>query len=72
MTSFDYHRFLRDKWGDPDRLTKFLSTYGHEAPRATVNQWFRRKSIPSDYFAILLALLKLETGADVKVEDYLL
>jgi hypothetical protein len=71
MAAFNHQRFLREKWGDPDRLTAFLHAYGEtEVQRATVNQWFRRQSIPSDMFATLVALLKMEHG-DVNVEDYL-
>lgn len=71
MATFDHHRFLRDKWGDPDRLVKFLHGYGHrEIARATVNQWFRRRSVPAEHFATLLTLLKID-GGEVNVEDYL-
>ena len=67
---FDHFRFLRDKWGDPDRLVAFLSGYGHDTPRATVNQWFRRGSIPSKQFALLIELLKIDRG-DVDLRGYL-
>jgi hypothetical protein len=71
MAEFDHQRFLRDKWGDPDRLVAFLHAYNEKGyPRPTVNQWFRRRSIPSDAFALLLALLKVD-GQAVNVEDYL-
>ncbi len=71
MASFNYSRFLTDKWGDPDGLTRFLHSYGEkEIPRATVNQWFRRHSIPSSVFAVLVALLEIENGS-VNIEEYL-
>lgn len=71
MSGFDHDKFLRDKWGDPDRLVAFLHAYKEtKYPRPTVNQWFRRKSIPSDAFALLLALLKVD-GQEANVEDYL-
>lgn len=71
MAAFNHHRFLREKWGDPDRLTAFLHAYGEKkVQRATVNQWFRRQSIPSDMFAILVALLEIEHG-EAKVSEYL-
>jgi len=70
--SFDFRKFLEDKWGDPDALLAFLQSYGHnEIPRPTINQWFRRGSVPAEHFATLLGLLKLETGRDVPVEEYL-
>ena len=62
--SFDFSRFLIDKWGDPDKLLAFLQNYGHaDIPRPTINQWFRRGSVPSEHFALLLSLLK-ELKAD--------
>ena len=71
MADFNHGRFLREKWGDPDRLVAFLHAYGHkDVQRPTVNQWFRRKSVPSDTFALLVALLKVD-GQEANVEDYL-
>lgn len=70
--TFDYHKFLRDKWGDPDRLVAFLHQYGHtNIKRPTVNQWFRRRSIPAGEFATLMTLLEIETGAPVSTAEYL-
>ena len=68
---FDYHRFLIDKWGDPDKVVAFTSVYGHKIERATVNMWFRRRQIPSDHFAVLLGLLQIENGAPVSTAEYL-
>ena len=72
MAEFDYHQFLRDKWGDPDRLVAFLHAYGEtQYQRPTVNQWFRRRSIPADAFATLLTLIKIEHGVEgLNLEDY--
>jgi hypothetical protein len=69
---FDFSRFLTDKWGDPDKLLAFLQSYGHnDIPRPTINQWFRRGSVPAEHFATLLTLLKLDSGKDAPLEDYL-
>jgi hypothetical protein len=69
---FDFSKFLADKWGGPDALLAFLHAYGHdEFPRPTINQWFRRGSVPAETFALLLGLLKLDTGRDAPVEEYL-
>ena len=70
--TFDFSRFLTDKWGDPDKLLTFLHNYGHaDIPRPTINQWFRRGSVPAEHFATLVSLLKIETGKDVPIEEYL-
>jgi len=70
--TFDFSKFLIDHWGDPDKLLLFLQNYGHSnIPRPTINQWFRRGSIPAEHFALLLGLLKVETGKDARVEEYL-
>jgi hypothetical protein len=71
LSNFDFSRFLRERWGEPDKLVAFLRSYGRDIKRPTVNQWFRRNSIPSEEFAMLLSLLKIETGRDVAVEEYL-
>lgn len=72
MAEFDYHQFLRDKWGDPDRLVAFLHAYGEtQYQRPTVNQWFRRRSIPAEAFAKLQALLETDTGSPVSMVGYL-
>ena len=69
---FDYHKFLVDTWGEPERLVTFLHAYGRvNANYHTVNQWFRRKSVPSNWFAVLLALLEIETGKPVSLVAYL-
>lgn len=70
--SFDFKRFLEDRWGDPDKLVAFLHAYGHaDIKRAAVNQWFRRELVPTEKFALLLSLLRTETGGNVAVEDYM-
>ena len=72
MRSFNYERFLRDKWHDPEGLLRFLHAYGHRDLRLpTVAQWFRRKSIPSEWFATLMTLLETEHGAPVSLAEYL-
>lgn len=71
-STIDFPKFLAERWGDPDKLLAFLHAYGHsDVQRPTVNQWFRRGSIPADRFGTLLGLIKLETGKDVPMENYL-
>ena len=69
--NFDHRRFLVDKWGDPDRLAAWLKGYGEVVERATVNQWFRRGSVPSKWLSILTALLEVEAGKPVSTAEYI-
>ena len=72
MADFDYHRFLTDKWGDPERLLRYLHSYGYkDAKLPAVTAWFRRRSIPSEWFAVLTTLLEIEHGAPVSTAEYL-
>lgn len=65
--------FLVDRWGDPDKLLSFLHAYGYKEMRhATVNQWFRRGRVPSDWQATLFGLIEMETGATPSLRKYLI
>lgn len=70
---FDATAFLVDRWGDPDKLLAFLHAYGHKSiVRPTINMWFRRGRLPTEWGMTLLALVELETGAPPSVAKYLL
>jgi len=70
--NFNARGFLVDRWGDPDKLLAFLHAYGYnDVRRPTVNQWFRRGRIPSDWQATLFGLVKMETGASPDIDKYL-
>ena len=71
MAEFNHHRFLVDKWGDPERLRRWLREYGHEMQLPTIVAWFRRDSIPSSVLPLLLTLLEIENGAPVSTAEYL-
>lgn len=68
---FDAGTFLRDQWTDPDTLLSFLQAYGHKVARPTINQWFLRGRLPTEWGMVLIALLELETGAAPSVAKYL-
>lgn len=71
--NFNARAFLVDRWGDPDKLLAFLHAYGHkEIRRATVNQWFRRGRIPSDWQVTIFALIQTETGEAANIAKYLI
>lgn len=63
--------FLVDNWRDAERLTAFLSTYGHPIKKPTVYQWFVRRRVPSEWAFLLLALLEVEKGAPPSLAKYL-
>lgn len=70
---FDTRAFLVDRWGDPDRLLAFLHIYGHkEVRRSTVNQWFRRGRLPTEWGMRLMTLVEMETGATPSLRKYLI
>jgi hypothetical protein len=68
---FDTQTFLTDRWGDAKHLTGWLRSYGCDIEFATVNQWFRRGRLPSQWGMTLLALTELETGERLSVSKYL-
>jgi len=72
VIKFNYAKFLREKWGDPDRMVAFLRNYGHPVPRPTVNQWFRRGSVPAEHFAVLIALVEIDTGTPFSAVEYII
>jgi hypothetical protein len=68
---FDFKRFLTDHWHNADLLHSFLSTYGKSYQRATLYKWFLRETIPAEGFAVLLALLEIDSGKPVSVVNYM-
>lgn len=69
---FDAKAFLCEKFVTPSRLASFVRAFGYAPPKEeTIYKWFRRSSVPSDWFPVLLALLELEEGRPVSVSTYL-
>ena len=68
---FDFKKFLIDHWSNADHLHSFLATYGMKYQRATLYKWFLRENIPAEGFAILLALLELDSGKPVSIAGYM-
>lgn len=68
---FDARTFLIDRWGGADALQAFLNAYGHKVALPTINQWFLRGRLPTEWGMVLMALLELETGAAPSVAKYL-
>lgn len=68
---FDCGAFLKGEFGDPDGVVGLLGKHGSAVPqREAVRKWFERRSLPGEWFPILLITLERETGAPVSVERY--
>ena len=70
--SFDMVGFLKSRWPTPTHLHNFLRAYGVADLKAQAYfKQFRRGSIPSDQFALMLALIELETGTPPSLAAFL-
>lgn len=69
---FDFGKFLRANFGNPRGLLSLLAAYGYDNLLfPTVEKWFQRKSVPAEWFPVLLLCLELETGVPVKLSAYM-
>lgn len=69
---FDFGRFLRENFSTPTEMLAFLRAYNAPVPSTfTVQKWFQRDTVPSDWFPILLAYLELDRGAPVRLMPYM-
>lgn len=65
-------RFLRHHFHTPGGLIAFLNSYNAPTPpAATVEKWFYRESVPSSWFAMLLAYLEFEEGKPISLSAFL-
>jgi hypothetical protein len=70
---FNARGFLVDNWGNPDKLLAFIEGYGvKKIRRSTINQWFRRGRLPTEWGMTLITLNKIETGKELNLEKYLI
>lgn len=68
---FETQAFLNDHFGTHERLICLLSAYGFPSPSHwTADKWWRRGSVPSAWFALLLVVLELERGEAVSLSYY--
>ena len=70
---FDFRRFLDDNFRKPQEVCALLRAYGAEAvpEESSVKKWFQRASVPSEWFAVLLAYIELDAGQPVRLAAYL-
>ena len=68
---FDAHRFLTQELGPPQSVPSLFLSYGVEPPKdEAVQKWYRRRSIPGDWFATILCILELDRGEPVRLSSY--
>jgi len=68
---FDFKAFLTDHWGNADNLHSFLKTYGQSYQRGALYKWFLRDTIPAEGFAVLVALLEVDSGKPISLVGYM-
>lgn len=69
---FRTKRFLVDHFSAPKGVISFLDAYGAALPKEpTVEKWFQRGSIPSEWLPVLLAYLEIDRGGPVSLIAYL-
>lgn len=69
---FDGRAFIRDEFGSPSAVLDLFDQYGLNGPEAaTVQQWWRRSSVPGGWLARCLCLLEIEHGRPVSLAKYM-
>ena len=64
--------FLVENFQTVQGLLAFLRAYNAPMPNMkTVEKWFQRQSVPSEWFAVLLAYLEIDRGGPVSLIKYL-
>lgn len=64
--------FLSERFRNPPGLLAFLNAYDAPMPKpATVDKWFQRASVPSEWLVVLLAYLEIDNGAPISLVRYL-
>lgn len=68
---FAAERFLHEHFGDADGVLWLVGKHWHEVPqRETVRKWFRRASVASEWWPILLLVLEIDNGEPVSLATY--
>jgi hypothetical protein len=72
LVTFDTKKLLRESFGNPTGLVAFVTAYGVQSLSApTVEKWFQRGRVPSEWLPLLLALLELDSGMPIRLACYL-
>lgn len=71
LLMFAAANFLTDHFGDTDGVLGLVGKHWHEVPRReTVRKWFRRASVASEWWPILLFVLEINNGEPVSLAPY--
>lgn len=69
---FDGRAFIRGEFGSAAAVLDLFDRYGLNGPEAaTVQQWWRRSSVPGGWLARCLCLLEIEHGHPVSLAKYM-
>jgi hypothetical protein len=69
---FRTKKFLDDNFQTVQGLLAFLRAYSAPMPNLkTVEKWFQRQSIPSEWLPVLLAYLEIDRGGPISLVAYL-
>ena len=69
---FDFNKFLIERFGHPEAVIGLVRAYGMNPPKyEAVVKWFRRSAVPSAWFPTLVIIAELETGAPIRLANYL-
>lgn len=72
MSQFKTLQFLSDYLITPDAIVGLANRYNLEVPsKPTIIKWFSRKSIPGEWWPVVIALLELHRGAPVSLANYI-
>lgn len=71
-STFNAIGFLRDNFRSPAQLIALVQAYGFTPPRHnTVEKWFQREAIPTQWGFFILGLLEIDRGSPISVVAYL-
>lgn len=69
---FRTKEFLVENFQTVQGVMAFLRAYNAPMPNLkTVEKWFQRQSVPSEWLPVLLAYLELDRGGPVSLTKYL-
>jgi hypothetical protein len=71
QTVFNTKKFLQSHFNSASVVYNFLVAYSVSVRLEAIQKWWQREKIPSEWFALILALLELDRGEPVRLAQYL-